>query len=73
MKEHSHHWVSTHIVQLQKKRDMAKKVFLHCETEAHRDEWRRLAGSTADSFTAAKIKYFEGTKKSCHKKIMPHW
>jgi len=39
--------------------DEAKNVCLHCETEPHREEWRRLAGSTADSCQADKIKYFE--------------
>jgi len=46
-------------VQLQRKRDEAKKDILPCETEPHREEWRRLAGSTADSFWADKIRFFE--------------
>jgi len=41
------------------KKGQGKKVFLQYETEPHREQWRILASSTANSFRADKIRFFK--------------
>jgi len=57
-------------VQLQKKRNEAKKVFLHCKTEPHRKEWKRLAGSTAASRLNIRRKSSEHYRESYKKSLL---